>query len=329
MVFNNEANAKFASENFVCVSASDVTYNHLPDAMKQKNEFKLLRKALADAPNGIHQGIYVVTPRGKYLGKVDQGWPTYDTAAALRNMQTMVASYKEMVKGERLAPRQLNEKDRSFHRKGYGKAPEGTVKLMSLSRGYAFGDMQLFDLRHPRYFKIDRLWYTENEMASFVPTDPRVGVVTKPDAAVMQRILRYAHFHVGGLPWNDESVTSMSLESKVVAVKKGNIYLTLEGGMELKSTTKWNNTAFTGKWLGRMIVDGKSRGVKKFELVCLGKHNLRKLASNVHRGNTTETAVATVIKLNEQGPHEVEIIPAGIQNYPRGLKPEKFQDVKW
>ena len=329
LVWNNKENAEFAAKHFACVSTSDVAYRFLPEADKQKNEFKLLKKAMTAAPNGIHQGIYVVTPRGKLIGKVDEGWPTYDTAAALRNMKAVLATYQGMEKSQRLAPRLLTEKDRSYHRKGYGTAPEGTIKLMSVTRGLPFNDMQLFDLRHKDYFKIDRIWYTEAELKSLIPANPTKGLVTTPNREVVVRIARYAHFMVGGLPWNNESFKDLKLQSKVVAVKEGKVYLTLEGDLDLESDTRWNNTEYAGKLLGRIIYDSTQEKFIKFELVGLGSHELNGLASNVHRGNTTKTQVAMVIKLNEQGSSETEITPQNIQEYPRHLKPKAYRDIKW
>ena len=60
------------AKNFVAVAASDVDYKQIPDAAKAKGEFRFLQQALTGAPHGIHQGIYVVTPSGKFLSSATQ-----------------------------------------------------------------------------------------------------------------------------------------------------------------------------------------------------------------------------------------------------------------
>ena len=329
LVFNDEANAKYASEHFACVSTSTVAYKYLPQENQQKAEFRLLEKAFEGTKRGMHQGIYVVTPRGKLIAKVDQGWPTYDTAAALRNMKDAVRQYRQMEKRQRLAPRLLTEKDRSFHRKGYGLAPEGAVKLMSVTRGLPFADMQLFDIRHNDYFKIDRLWYAQSELNSIFPRELRKGAKTQVGNDFIGRVIRFGHVSLGALSWQADSVEKLDLTSEVVAIREDKIFLKMEGGVKLRSHTLSNSTTYQGNLLGRVIYDRSKARLEKFELVALGAHELNRLASNSHRGNTTRTQVAMVIKLNEQGPNELEIAPKGIQNYPAALKPKSYRDIRW
>jgi len=306
-----------------------VTYKFLPDAEKRHAEFKLLQQAMASAPNGIHQGIYVITPSGKYLGKVDQGWPTYDTAAALRNMKTILAKYQAMPRAERLRRVPMAEADRSFKRAGYGTAPEGTVKLRSVSRGIEFDDMQLFDLRHPTYFKVDRLWFSPNELTSLVPRDHTAGATAPVNQMVLQRIARFNHFMLGGMPWNDESLKKLEMTTTVAKVTDGKVYAKLNGVVEMKSNTRWNQSGYSGKVLGKVVWNTRSRSFEMIELVALGTHSLPRLARNVHRGDTKETQVAMRIGLDEKSPNEKEICPASIQEYPRNLKPAAFRDIKW
>jgi hypothetical protein len=200
---------------------------------------------------------------------------------------------------------------------------------MSITRGLPFADMELFDLRHPSYFKIDRLWYTEEELRSLIPNDPSLGKETTPNKEVMARLTRFGHFHLGGLPWWDKHVQTASLKSKVVAMKEGKVFLTLEGEIKADANSQHNRTKYNGKVLGRIIYRLKDQSFEKFELVGLGNHDVRRLASNVHRGNTAATLVSFFVKLNEQGDSEKEITPAGIQNYPRHLKPVAYRDIKW
>jgi len=65
---------------------------------KPRGEYQFLSKALTGAPHGIHQGIYVVTPSGKYLKKANVGWPRPDPKQALSLFREAVAEYRAMPK---------------------------------------------------------------------------------------------------------------------------------------------------------------------------------------------------------------------------------------
>ena len=140
MVFNNSDVAKFVSANFISVAASDVAYNNLPDAAKAKGEYQFLKQALTAAPHGIHQGIYIVTPSGKYLKKCNVGWPHLDPVKALGLMREAVSEYQSMSKNSRLATRALTVNDRSMPQSQHPKPAPEWLKIRSITRSYAFAD---------------------------------------------------------------------------------------------------------------------------------------------------------------------------------------------
>lgn len=294
-----------------------------------KAEYQTLEKIMQSNPHGIQQGTYAVTAGGILLGKIDEGWPIYDSQAAYENMKKAVKKYKTLNKEQRIGKVRYNDKTRSHLRKGYGTAKKGTVELVSTARTYPFEGMKPFDIRHPNYFKIDRLWYSKDEIKELIPRPFKVNEQKEVDKKILERLVRHAHFQVGCAPWNDESIKQSQLTATIVKIKREKVYITLEGKLNLHSQTQWNQSSYKGKLLGRMLYNKQKKQLEIVEWVGLGKHKLAKLAPNIHRGETKKTDVAMFIELDKPHPHEKEITPLGIQNYPAYLKPDAYIDIKW
>ena len=178
------------AKNFVAVAASDVDYKQIPDAAKAKGEFRFLQQALTGAPHGIHQGIYVVTPSGKFLKQCNAGWPHIDTRKCHDLLKESLSSYKNMSKKDRLAAQALAVSERSLDRKDMVQPAADWIKIRTTTRSYAFEGMEFFDQRHPDYYKLDRLWLTPETARTMVPSTLKQGEVAQITGRALDHLVR-------------------------------------------------------------------------------------------------------------------------------------------
>ena len=159
----------------VGVAGDDVAYREQKD--KQVLEARIVDRMFSANKEGIFQGIYVATPSGKLISRVNAGWPDPDSAQILRNIKSAVGRYYQMPKGERLFSQVPDAtKDRIKFTKEEFSKPNGTLDLRVTKRGYSYQGMTTFDERHPKYLGFDRLWFKPSEwqvlfVESTVPSD--------------------------------------------------------------------------------------------------------------------------------------------------------------
>ncbi|MFK7909728.1 MAG: hypothetical protein AB8F34_03915 [Akkermansiaceae bacterium] len=308
-VFNDEKVAEFVSKNFVSVAASDVDYNNLPEDAKRKGEFQFLRTALTEAPNGIHQGIYVVTPSGKFLQRCNAGWPHIDTRKCHDLLKDALSKYQSMPKESRLADQALPLDERSMHRKDMVQPASDWIKIRTTTRSYPFEPMELFDQRHPDYYKLDRLWLTPQTARTLVPGKLAVGEVSEISGRALDHLVRDNHMMLGCPPWNDASIKQARLKVKITA-RKGSLYqVRYEGDFQLDSDSKWNKAAYRGKLLGKAVWDEEKKKFRSLKWVSLGEHNQRELRKNETRGNVHVTKVGSLFELDPMLPNDRGITP--------------------
>lgn len=320
-VFNDAEVAEFVSKHFVSVAASDVDYNQIPGDAKAKGEFRFLTKALTGAPHGIHQGIYVVTPSGRYLKQCNAGWPHVDTRKCHGLLKEALSAYNSMPRSSRLAENPLPPAERSMHRRDVVKPAADWIKIRTTTRSYPFEPMELFDQRHPAYYKLDRLWLTPETARTLIPAQLAVGETVEVKGRALDHLVRDNHLMLGCPPWNDASVKQARLRTKITA-KKGNlVQLRFEGEFHLDSDSQWNTAAYRGKLLGKAVWDDSSQTFKSLKWVSLGKHNQRELRRNETRGNVHVTTVGSVFELDPMLPNDRGITPHSWEDrYPRGMK---------
>lgn len=313
-VFNDAKVAEFVSQNFVSVAASDVDYNHLPDDVKAKGEYRFLRKALTGAPHGIHQGIYVVTPSGKYLKQCNAGWPHVDTRKCHDLLKESLSSYRSMARSSRLAAQALPLGERSMYRKDEVTPAPQWIKIRTTTRSYPFDSMEYFDQRHPAYYKLDRLWFTPETARTLVPDNLAIGKTAEVKGRALNHLIRDNHMMLGCPPWGDESIKQARLRVKIMA-RKGNFYqLRYEGDFHLDSHSRWNKASYRGKLLGKAVWDEGKQRFKNLHWVSLGEHNQRELRRNETRGNVHVTRVGSIFELDPMLPND------------RGIAPHRWED---
>lgn len=298
-----------------------MAYNNVPDAAKAKGEYQFLQKALTGAPHGIHQGIYIVTPSGRYLKQCNVGWPKLDPQQSLQRMKEALAEFRAMPKGQRLATRALTESDRSMPEDRHlSPAPEW-LKIRSTTRSYAFPDMEYFDQRHPDYYKIDRLWMTPETARSLLPGKLEVGEVGDIQGRALNHLTHDCHLMLGCPPWTKESVKTAKMQVKIVA-KKGRYFdLRYSGDFHFDSDSRWNKSSYRGKLLGKAVWDDGRKQFARLQWVALGERNQRVLRSNETRGSVHVTTVGSVLELDPMRPNDRHILPHRWEHgYPKAMK---------
>ena len=314
LVFNDPKLSSYVKKHFVSVAASDVEYNNLPNSAKAMGEYQFLKTALTGAPHGIHQGIYVVTASAKYLKKANVGWPSPDSKKALEILRDAVAEYQAMPKSARLAKVPLTKNDRSIG-EHHDILPEPTwLKIRSTTRSFPFEGMDLFDLRHPVYYKLDRLWLTPESARGLVPEKLQIGQKSQLGEQALHHLIYDGHLMLGCPPWWHETVKKAEMSVRVVAQQGRQFELKYRGSFELDSDTKYNRSSYRGSLLGTAVWDDDQKRFTRLKWVTLGQRNRRVLKPNETESKLHHTTVGAVLELDPMRPND------------RGLAPHRWQD---
>lgn len=319
MLFNDSKFVAYLSENFVGVASDDVAYNNLPSEAKKQAEYQFLKSSLGDGGNNIHQGVYAVTPSGRFLGKIDTGWPTYDAAGSLRNLRVAVDKYREMPKSERIGRRVMKESDRSMA-KAEELAQAGVLKMRTTARHYAFPEMELFDQRHPEYAKLDAFWLSPSEQQSMLPSTHKKGERCYLADSLVERMLLHCQPMEGCGAWWKEHIQKQKLEVEVSKVKGSQVFLKFSGELAMSADSQWNKSDYSGRLLGVGVWDEKLKAFTRLEWVTLGMRELKELKSNMHRGGTKETMIASYMRLARNVKEEQGLKPHHWEHYPSSIK---------
>ncbi|MGJ8658126.1 MAG: hypothetical protein ACSHX6_16895 [Akkermansiaceae bacterium] len=300
-------------------------YNNLSDSLKAKGEYQFLRKALSDAKHGIHQGVYVVTPSGELIKQINWGWPVPDEDEMNAQLGESIAIYKKMPKAERLGKVMLGESDRSMPLLAQKKAPEAWLELRNTTRSYGFEDMELFDIRHPAFVTIDKLWFSREEKKKFVPSSASKGSREKVAPEALERMLVNSHLITGRSAWWSEHTLKAEMEMEVVSSSRDQLVIHYQGEFKQMGTSKWCKDSYSGSLLGKATWNPVKNQFSSFEWVSLGEHGLDKLLPNMHRGTTKTVSVASKLILDPQNVCEQGIGPA---SWPNSYTKEMQAQVK-
>ncbi len=301
------------------VAADDVAYNNLSDGAKQKAEFQFLKSSLQDGGSSIHQGVYAVSPSGKFLGKIDTGWPSYDAEASLENLRAAVGKYNQFPKSERVGGGGVAESDRSMP-KAKEVAQEGVLKMRTSARSYAFPEMELFDQRHPIYGKLDAFWLSPSEVSSLLPALHKAGESSYLAESLVERMLLHSQPMEGCGGWWKEHILKQRVKVSVSHVIGSEVFLLYQGDLAMSADSKWNTSDFAGKLLGMGTWDEKIQQFTRLEWVTLGERNLKELKSNMHRGDTKKTQIASYMRLARKVKEEQSLRPHHWEYYPQSIK---------
>lgn len=288
------------------VAASDVKYNQLASELKSKGEFKFLQGSLSDGGESLHQGVFAVTPSGKFLGKIATGWPTPDAVKSLDNLKKAKRDFDRLSKSDRRG-HELLEGERSLILNEDEVRPD-MLKLIGSARYYDFEGMVLFDQRHPVYSKRDAVWFTQSEAKTMLPSSLKVGAEANVGEAVMKRLLLKSCFQFGCQAWWEEHIQSQNLRVKVEGVNGDLVSLLYSGTFSMDADSKWNKSSLGGVVLGKGVWDSSKEEFKSLELVSHSDVELAELRNNMHRGNTKKTKVAAFLRMAKNS-QERQMIP--------------------
>src|SRR4051812_39733360 len=112
------------------------------------------------------QGMYIITPSGKLIAG---GNRSLDVEATLNDMRKGLDAYAKLPRADRLLSRAPDpKKDRMFPERDRPQPPVHGLVLRVVGRGFEENIAEGCQLA-PKYYSIDRLWYTREEAMQFLP----------------------------------------------------------------------------------------------------------------------------------------------------------------
>lgn len=262
-------------DRFVPTAGEPYSYSQTP--RKDVLEYRLLYGAMmqtsfAPSMDRWHvQGLYVITPSGKLLAGGNT--VSHPDKVAIE-MDKGLERYEKMSREERLLPKAPDPaRDRVPPRTAEVQPPADGLILRMISRGLPAEGITTNDTRHPFFYKLDHLWYTQKEARSFVPAEVRVGMKAPVKAGVLKR-LTLLHLGVYVQPniyWQVEDVKEAKLTAEVVSVQGDVVELKFEGRVRIVGG---NTRCFSGDLLGKATWRLQSQTFSAFELLAIGNHTL-------------------------------------------------------
>ncbi|MBI3271333.1 MAG: hypothetical protein HYZ53_20220 [Planctomycetes bacterium] len=300
------------------VAASDVDYREAAD--RSPLELRLLDQAFGGR-QGIHQGHYILSPGGRLLASASAMWHVTGPGMVLEALDKGLAAYRALPRGERLLRTVLDPgNDRADLPREEFSRPEGCLDLRVVSRCLPFAEMdRAADTRHPDFYRLDRLWYTPEEYAAFVPREGREGASFPVTGAALDRLVR---LHMGTQvqptpAWDGADVRSAELVGEVTGVKGGQLTVHYRGHVSLAGTRPQNRRSYRGDLLGDAVYEPATRRFRCFELLALGTHTLP--ADDTHGNAGSRTApLGVLITLNPDGAQDKLPPTFWRWGYPRG-----------
>jgi hypothetical protein len=214
-------------------------------------------------------------------------------------MRSALEAYGKLPRSERLLPRPPNpRRDRMVWPDQDWKRPTDILDLQVVDRGLPFDDMEPFDIRHPDYYEIDRLWLTPGEFQAFLPAQLSRGARTRVTGAAVDRLVYHSHLIVGSMVWREDEILRQELDSEVASIQGSNVTLRFSGAFEFDAHNEWNGTRYRGSLLGEAVYDTRAGRFTAFEMLARGQHTLDEFRIDMHRGSTHTTTVGMLVTLN-------------------------------
>jgi len=219
------------------------------------------------------QGIYVITPSGKLIAGSHH---PRDVEVNLKSIRKGLEVYAKMPREERLLSRTPDPaKDRMFPERARPRPPVDGLVLRVVGRGLEENIDEFCQLR-PKFYILDRLWYTREEALQFLPDILRTG--EKKDItgtalngmAQIHLIARGSHFH-------DNEVKDLKLTSEVIETTGSTVKVKLSGRAVLEANDKWTASKYRPDLLGYLTYDTDKKSFTGFDLLAHGMHNLGKI----------------------------------------------------
>jgi hypothetical protein len=147
--------------------------------------------------------------------------------------------------------------------------------LRSVHRGLDEGIVNDQCVLAPQYYHVDRLWYTRDEAAEFLPAELRPGARKSVTGPVLDGMVRlYLMASGGGSHFDEKHLKERSLTSEVTAVTGPMVKLRLSGRVRSEANEQFIQKKYQGELLGYATYDSVKRAYTRFDLIALGKHNI-------------------------------------------------------
>jgi len=125
----------------------------------------------------------------------------------------------------------------------------------------------------PKYYAIDRLWYTRDEALAFLPDSLRAGArkdVVGPALEGMARLYLIAR----GSHWELPDIKELHLGSEVIETAGAAAKLRLTGRAVFEANRQFNISKYRADLLGHLTFDTDEKQFTRFELLAFGMHNI-------------------------------------------------------
>ncbi len=275
------------------------------EAKKKPLEYKLLHDALmqtefaASMKEWHVQGIYIITPSGKLIAGRNT---STNVAAAIEEMDKGIERYAKMSREERLLPKAPDpSRDRLVAENEIAEPPADGLVLRLISRGLSSQGLSKEDTRHEFFYKVDHVWYTKDEMKTFIPSEIKVGSKATVKRGLYNRLvlLSLGVLVQPNLYWQHGDIKEATLTTEVAAVKGDAVELKFTGRAKLESGT--NRRMFDSDLLGKAVFKLKTQTFSSFELLAVGQHTLGP-QEKAEEGAPRTTPMGMLFTLNGKNP---------------------------
>lgn len=261
------------AKNFLCVADEVWTLDHVdtPGA-------KFFKDYVASAAGAIawgattKQGVYVMTPDGKYLGG---HFARHDKASTLTLLKDSLKKWTDLVAKEGLKPKPIPARNsaRTWGSEGLVANAGGDAgKKSALILEVFVRDLPYKGERHPgpdQYRNwVNQTWmdFTAEELQGLLPKN---GAKTPVPDALVRKFAREGLFDFvrgqsGG--WPDAAIKKLTLTVEPAGSKDGAVLLRYQGDFEQGDA----NRGFDGKLYGTAQVEPRTGRFRMFELVAAG-----------------------------------------------------------
>jgi hypothetical protein len=265
-------------EEFVPVADNPHRYRQVQEPQRAKLEYRIVYDAMLqtgfrNSMSSWHvQGMYVITPSGKVIAGRNN---PFSVEATMYDMRQGLDRYAKMPRAERLLPKSPDATaDRMSPESAHPRPPADGLVLRAVTRGLDENGSK-WDVLTPAFYKIDRLWYTREEAARFLPEPLAVGARKQVTGPVFDGMVQ---LHLGGFEqtnrWFEPDIKERSLSVQVTALSGGVAKLALTGAIDIESKSADNGLKFRADLLGYAAYDTATRRFLQFDLIAYGDHSV-------------------------------------------------------
>ena len=241
----------------------------------QDPECRWFRQAVSGKPDvirGSMQGTYVLTPKGKLLGRRNSTNPN----SVLAMLEKALAAWQALPANEREAPKTELQATHRWE----DSFPERGLVLQRFARD--IGDDPEAAKKAP--VNLDAVWFAGDELAGWIP-ERKVGATRQVSDRIANRLAQLVFVdNVRGqtLPYARSELGRSDLQSEVVAVRDGEVDLKISGTTFAEAKGPWVNgdnywkpkrewpRSMRTRVSGTATFDHQAKKFSRFEVVAIG-----------------------------------------------------------